>query len=165
MITSTARLQLEKLVLADASFIFKLVNEPGWLKFIGDRGVKTLKDAEGYIINGPQKSYQEQGYGLYKVSLADQTPIGLCGLLKRDNLEHPDIGFASLAEFTGKGYAVEAAEATMKYAKEVLNINTILGITRSENEKSIRLLEKLGMHFERMIQMHDDETPIKLFST
>ena len=165
MIASTSRLQLEKLVLADAPFILALVNEPGWIKFIGDRGINNLNDAEGYIINGPQKSYADHGFGLFKVSKLDATPMGICGLLQRENLDFPDIGFAFLEAFTGQGYALEAAQATMTYAKEELGETTILATTMSENERSVGLLEKLGMHFERMIQMHADEAPVKLFST
>lgn len=165
MIATTQRLHLEKLALADSPFIFKLVNEPGWIKFIGDRGIRNMEDAEAYIINGPQKSYADFGFGLFKVSLQNGTPIGLCGLLQRDYLDHPDIGFAFLAEYTGKGFALEAAEATMQYANETLNEKTIMATTLPENEKSISLLEKLGLRFVKMLKTSLDGPEVKLFST
>lgn len=164
MIATTQRLHLEKLVLADAPFIFRLVNEPGWLKFIGDRGIRNHEDAENYIVNGPQKSYEDFGFGLFKVSLLNGTPIGMCGLLQRDYLDHPDIGFAFLAEFTSKGYALEAAKATLQYARETLNEETIMATTLPENEKSINLLEKLGLHFVKMLKTSLDGPEVKLFS-
>lgn len=165
MIATTQRLHLEKLALTDAPFIFKLVNEPGWIKFIGDRGIRNMEDAEAYIINGPQKSYADFDFGLFKVSLQNGTPIGLCGLLQRDYLDHPDIGFAFLAEFTGKGFALEAAEATIQYANETLNEKTIMATTLPENEKSISLLEKLGLRFVKMLKTSLDGPEVKLFST
>ncbi|MCE7991906.1 MAG: GNAT family N-acetyltransferase [Roseivirga sp.] len=164
MIATTQRLQLDKLTLADAPFVFKLVNEPGWIKFIGDRGIRNLKDAENYIINGPQKSYADFGFGLFKVSLLDGTPIGMCGLLQRDYLDHPDIGFAFLAEFTGKGYALEAANATMTYARDKLGQKTIMATTLPENEKSISLLEKIGLRFVKLTKTSVDGPEVKLFS-
>jgi RimJ/RimL family protein N-acetyltransferase len=165
MIARTARLLLTELKTEDAPFILKLVNEPGWIRFIGDRGIKDLKGAENYIITGPQKSYAHHGFGLFKVSLTDGTPIGMCGLLKRDNLDHPDIGFAFLEAFTGQGYALEAAKATMEYAMNTLKLSTILGITMAENTRSVSLLEKLGMHYVKMIHMTPKEPAVKLFST
>lgn len=163
MIATTTRLHLAKLTLADAPFIFKLVNEPGWIKFIGDRGIRNLEDAENYIINGPQKSYADFGFGLFKVSLLDGTPIGLCGLLQRDYLEHPDIGFAFMAEFTGQGYALEAATATMQYASDTLGQKTIMATTLPENEKSISLLEKIGLHFVKLTKTSVNGPEVKLF--
>lgn len=163
MITSTTRLQLDELVLSDAPFILQLLNEPGWLKYIGDRGVSNLADAEKYIMNGPQKSYGEHGFGLYKVSLKNNTPIGICGLLQRDYLSHPDIGFAFLEAHNGQGYALEAAQAIMRLAK-TRGIQKVFGITLSENKKSIKLLEKLGLQFERMMETTDEED-IRLYST
>lgn len=164
MIAKTSRLKLEKLALTDAPFVLKLVNEPGWIRFIGDRGIRNLEDAEAYIVTGPQKSYADHGFGLFKVSLLDGTPIGMCGLLQRSYLEHPDIGFAFLADYTGQGFALEAAIATMKYAKNVLGQKTIMATTLPENERSISLLEKLGLHFIKLTKTSLDGPEVKLFS-
>lgn len=164
MIATTSRLKLEKLALTDAPFIFKLVNEPGWIKFIGDRGIRNLQDAEDYIVNGPQTSYRHHGFGLYKASLLDGTPIGMCGLLQRSYLEHPDIGFAFLAEFTGHGYALEAAKATMDYARDTLGQSTIMATTLPENERSVKLLEKIGLAFVKLTKTSSDGPEVKLYS-
>jgi RimJ/RimL family protein N-acetyltransferase len=141
----TERLLLKELDGEDFPFIIALLNSPGWLKYIGDRGVKTKDEAMGYLKNGPLKSYEENGFGLYKVMLKDiGTPIGLCGLLKRDSLEHPDLGFAFLAEYMGKGYAFEAAKKVLEFSRESLNITIFQAITLPDNVSSIRLLQKLG---------------------
>lgn len=164
MIATTSRLRLEKLALTDAPFVLKLVNEPGWIRFIGDRGIRNLDNAETYIITGPQKSYADHGFGLFKVSLLDGTPIGMCGLLQRSYLEHPDIGFAFLEDYSGVGYALEAATATMEYARDTLGLKTIMATTLPENERSIRLLEKLGLRFIRLTKTSLDGPEVKLFS-
>lgn len=142
----TDRLTLRLLNEGDAPFILDLLNSPGWLVFIGDRNIRTTADAVGYLQDGPLNSYATHGFGLWLVALKiDGTPIGLCGLLKRDYLEHPDIGFAFLPEFMGRGYAFEVVSATLAYATEKLNIPVVLATVMPTNEKSIRLLEKIGL--------------------
>lgn len=163
IIAETERLLLRELTVEDAPFIFGLVNEPAWLKFIGDKGVRTLEDAENYIINGPLKSYAANGFGLWIVELKEQhMPIGMCGLIKRDALEHVDIGFAFLAVHNGNGYGYEAAAAVLGYAKNTMGVKHILAITNQDNVRSIRLLEKLGLKFERLITMPGDAKAIRL---
>lgn len=113
-IIQTDRLILYHLGINDIDFIYELLNSPAWIKYIGDRGIKTLDDAKKYIINGPMKSYEKFGFGLWLTKLKnDETPIGICGLLKRETLNDIDIGFAFLPQYTGKGYAFEAASATL----------------------------------------------------
>ena len=113
-ITESKRLVLRRFTVADSGFILRLLNAENWLKFIGDRHVRTTRQAEDYLLNGPVRSYEVNGFGLSLVALkADSTPVGMCGLLKRQELEHPDIGFAFLPEYTGKGYAFEIAEKTL----------------------------------------------------
>ena len=142
----TERLHIEQATVDDKKFFFSLLNSPNWLQYIGDRGIKTDEDAENYIKNSLIKSYQENGFGLYKVSLkANHTPIGICGFIKRDYLDSVDIGYAVLPEFEGKGYTYEAAKATLAYGKMQLGIQTVSGITTKENVTSIHLLEKLGL--------------------
>lgn len=146
------RLTFHKFRDDDAPFILELLNDPAFLQHIGDKNVRTLEDARAYMRNGPQASYEKHGFGLYLVRLKnDKTPIGMCGLLQRDALPHADIGYAFLPQFRGKGYASEATAATMDYAKNTLNLNTVIAIVSPENAASIRVLEKLGLRFEKMI--------------
>jgi RimJ/RimL family protein N-acetyltransferase len=156
-VLETDRLILRRLSTDDAEFVFELVNDPAWLRFIGDRGVRTLDDARDYIRKGPVESYSRLGFGLYAVELKEGgSPIGICGLVKRDFLEDVDIGFALLPAFRGKGYAREAARATMSYARNVVGLERIVAITSRDNDASARLLEEIGLRFERMIRISPD---------
>ena len=160
----TERLVLDKFSIDDASFMLKLVNTPTWIQFIGDRGVRTLPDAQDYILAGALASYKQHGFGPYLVKLkTNGKPIGLCGLFKRDTIDDPDIGFAFLPDYANKGYGFESATAVMKYAREVLGLTRIVGITLPGNQYSIRLLEKLGLRFERMISVRTDGEESLLF--
>ncbi len=133
------------MALADAAFFLRLLNEPSWLANIGDRGVRTLADAEGYIRNNIWVPYQAHGFGLYAVQLkSSPLPIGLCGLLKRDFLSSPDLGFALLPDYVGHGYATEAARAVMSHARAALGIGRLYAIVKSGNQRSVRLLGQLG---------------------
>jgi RimJ/RimL family protein N-acetyltransferase len=157
-ILKTERLILRELVLNDAPFIIELLNTDGWLRFIGDKAVRTIDHAEKYLTNGPLKSYAQNGFGLYLVERKeDQKPIGMCGLLKRENLNMPDIGFAFLPQYSGMGYAYESASATVKYAKVVLNIAELCAITISNNTRSIQLLERVGFIYSKKIQVEKEE--------
>lgn len=148
----------------DAEFILELVNEPGWIQNIGDRGVKNLDDARRYIQDGPVASYQKLGFGLLLVALKDgEVPVGMCGLLKRDSLDNVDIGFALLRRHESKGYAYEAAAAVMEYGWNVLGLQRIVAITAPENPSSIRLLGKLGFRFDRMLPIPGYEEESRLF--
>ena len=162
----TDRLLITALAKDDAPFILELVNTPDWLQFIGDRGIKTLADAENYIINGPMASYSTYGHGLYLVTLKDTAaPVGICGIIKRDTLEDKDIGFALLPQYTGKGYAYEAAAAILQYAKEVLGIQRIVAITLAANSRSVNLLTKLGLVYEKMLRFPGNEEELMLFAS
>ena len=164
-ILDTERLRLREFTINDSKFIIELVNSPGWLEFIGDRNIKTEEQAKTYLENGPIKSYKENGFGLSMVETkSDKTPIGMCGIIKRGNLENPDIGFAFLPEFTGKGFAFEIANATMMFAKDFLKLPVILAITVPENIKSIKLLEKLGLKFSKTIKLQNGGEEVMLFS-
>jgi RimJ/RimL family protein N-acetyltransferase len=164
-ILETERLRLRQFELADTEFIIELVNTPGWLKFIGDRNVKTTEDAVRYLQNGPMKSYQENGFGLWSVVLKEnKRPIGMCGILKRDSLENPDIGFALLPEFIGKGYAFEMALATVNHANNKLGLKTLSAIAMPSNEKSIQLLEKIGFTFTKVVSDPKDHAELRLYT-
>ncbi len=143
--------------------MLRLLNEPSWLRFIGDRGVRTLEDARRYVLEGPVDMYERLGFGLYATTLKgdDANPIGICGLVKRAGLDDVDIGFALLPEHWKKGYAYEAAAAVMAYAKETVGLKRIVAITSIDNESSARLLEKIGLRFEKLIRLHDEE--VRLF--
>ncbi|MBA4407064.1 GNAT family N-acetyltransferase [bacterium] len=164
-ILDTERLTLREFTTDDVKFIIQLLNSQGWLEFIGDRNVRTEEEAVSYLLNGPMKSYRENGFGLSLVETKnDKIPVGMCGLIKRNHLENPDIGFAFLPEFTGKGYAFEIAKATMDYAKEVLNIPVVLAITTPTNKSSIKLLEKIGLKFIKTTSFPDESEELLLFS-
>ena len=157
-IIETERLALREIALNDASFILTLLNTKGWLQFIGDRNVKTISEAENYISDRLIKSYKAHAFGLYVVELkATDTSIGLCGLIKRDTLEDIDIGFAFLPEYNGFGYASEAAKSTLQFAFESLKLKKIVAITTPDNVSSIRLLEKIGLQFEKKILFEEKE--------
>jgi [ribosomal protein S5]-alanine N-acetyltransferase len=163
-VLETQRLILRRMDLADAPFILRLVNEPSWLKFIGDKNVHSLDDAREYIRKGPLDMYERHGFGMYLTELKpDLVPLGMCGLIKRDALPDVDIGFAFLPEFRGRGYAFEAAAAVLEHGRTAFALPRIVAITTPTNDSSIRLLEKMGMSFERIIMMAPDD-PVKLFA-
>ena len=166
IVLETERLFLRGLNVADAPFILALLNEPSFLRYIGDKKVRTLADAEQYILNGPVASYERHGFGLCAVELKEtHTPIGMCGLLKREELPDPDIGFAFLPDFWSKGFAFEAAAAVMNDARERLQLERILAITNQDNESSIKLLQKLGLQIEGGIKPSTDSAELFLLST
>lgn len=163
-ILETERLQLRELIHEDASFIVELVNTPGWLKYIGDRNIKTIEQAIQYLDQGPLKSYRENGFGLWLVeSKEGKKSIGMCGFLKRDYLDHPDIGFAFLPEHHGKGYAFESADLCMSYAKTQLKLKTICAITLPNNYNSIKLLEKIGLKYIQPLLMPVNNEQLSLY--
>jgi RimJ/RimL family protein N-acetyltransferase len=143
-ITQTPRLLINHFTVADAPFVLEILNTQGWLQFIGERNVKTLEAAEQYIKEKFMGSYQKSGFGMYAVRLKETNEtIGMCGLVKRDHLEHADIGYAFLPQYAGKGYALEAATAVLDYANNTLKLHPILAIVTPTNTGSIKLLEKL----------------------
>jgi len=163
-ILRTERLTLRELDDDDAPFILELLNEKGFLDNIGDRGVRDLDGAREYIRSGPQASYREHGFGLFRVALtADDTPIGLCGLLKRPFLDEADIGFALLARHGGQGYAFEAAQATLGWGRAVMSLPRIVAFTRPGNEPSERLLGKLGLKATGEVQFPGYVGPSRMF--
>jgi RimJ/RimL family protein N-acetyltransferase len=163
-------LETERLILRrlspddDAEFILTLLNEPSFIRYIGDKGVRTLDDARRYILNGPVQSYEQNRFGLYKVELKQNgTPIGISGLVKRNTLPDADIGFAFLPEYWSQGYAFESAAAVMRHAREVLGFDRILAITSPDNDASAKLLGKIGLRFDRVIKLSEDAPEVRLF--
>lgn len=159
----TARLSLTELSDRDAPFILGLLNEPSFLRYIGDRGVRNVHDARRYIQDGPVASYRRNGFGLLRVALKDDdTPIGMCGVLKRDALEEPDLGFSLLPAYWSQGYAHEAASAVMRHARETLGLGRVLAIVSPGNEPSLRLLAKLGFRGDAMIRLGNETQEVHL---
>ena len=165
MIVETKRLRLREITVADAEFVLRLTNEPSFVANIGDKGLKSLHDAERFILEGYWTNQQRSGYGMFLVELkGGGEPIGGCGLLYRKALGVTDIGFAFLPEYWNRGFAYEAAEAIMKYGRSTLGVNKIVGLTSEDNPGSINLLKKLGMDFERTVKMSDDDPGTVLYS-
>ena len=166
MILETKRLIIRKLTLKDAPFFFDLVNDPDWIRFIGDRNVQTIQDAEDYLKNRICKSYETSGFGFYAVVLKTTLEvIGISGFVKRDELEHVDVGFAFLPKGRGKGFAFESTQALMEYGTKEFQFSTILAIANKDNERSHLLLEKIGLKFKEHIKLYDENEEISLFST
>ncbi len=161
----TARLVLRQLELSDSRFILELLNEAGFLRFIGDKGVRTVADAREYILKGPIDSYVRYGFGLYAACLRDGTPIGICGLVKRDGLADVDVGFAFLSRYCAMGYAAESAAAVLAHAHRLLEIRRVVAITAPDNASSIAVLEKIGLMFERRVRLTEHSPELNLYAT
>ncbi len=164
LVLETERLNLRWLHDSDAEFILDLLNQPSWLKFIGDRGVHNLDDARAYIHNGPLAMIEQRGFGLYLVETKSElAPIGLCGLLKRDTLDDVDIGFALHPDSWGQGYAREAAQACVDYARDQISLDRLVAITLPTNQSSIKLLRALGLQYEKDVTLGDSDEQLQLF--
>ena len=164
-VLETDRLVLRRLSTADAEFMLKHLNDPSFHRYIGDRGVRTIDQARRYLLEGPIASYETHGYGICLMLLKKTgDPIGTCGLVKRRGMADVEIGFALLPQFWSQGYAFEAAQAVMEYAHRDLGLERVVAIANPDNDRSFRLLEKLGLRFERMIRLAEGEPEIKLFT-
>lgn len=163
-VLQTARLSLRHAVPEDGEFLLALLTDPDFIRYIGDRGVRTLEDTPAYVANGPQASYREHGYGLYIVELRESgTPIGLCGLVRRDYLAHADLGFAFLPAYRGQGYAHEAARATLAHARDDFGMAHLAAVTSLDNEPSMSLLRKLGFDHTGQVRAPADGALLNLF--
>lgn len=165
-VLETERLALRRFTLDDAAFAYTLVNDPAWIQNIGDRNVKSLEDARGYLTKGPMAMYEKTGFGMWVVTLKETgEAIGTCGLIKRDSLEDVDIGFALLPQFRGQGYAWESANAVLEYGRDTVGLKRMVAIVSPANKPSIRILERLGLRFERMITMPGETEEIFFYAT
>ena len=165
-VLTTKRLALCRFTLDDAAFIVDLLNDPEWLRYIGDRGVRTVDDAREYLEKGPMASYAAHGFGRDRVWLWETSvPIGMRGLLRRESLPDVDVGFAFLPEYRAQGIAFEAASATMGYARDTLGLDRILAIVTPGNAGSIRVLQKLGMTQHGMVRIEAGGAALCLFTT
>jgi [ribosomal protein S5]-alanine N-acetyltransferase len=166
IVVETARLLLREMTPEDAAFILKLVNDPAWIQFIGDKGIRTIDGARRYIIEGPMEMYAQLGFGLWLVEQKEsRIPIGMCGLIKRPALDDVDVGFAFLPENRGQGYAFESASATIAHARKAFGLTKLSAITAPANNRSVRVLEKLGFKFERMIKLSPAAPKVSLYGT
>jgi len=164
-VLETDRLTLRHLTEDDAEFMLALLNEPSFLRYIGDRGVRTVAQSRRYLVDGPVESYKRHGFGLYLVELeATGASIGICGLVKREGLDDVDIGFAFLPAFWSKGYAFESASAVMVHARETIGLKRVVAIASPDNKSSFKLLRKLGLELEAMIRLPGSDTDLSLYS-
>jgi RimJ/RimL family protein N-acetyltransferase len=162
-VLETPRLKMRRFSLDDAAFVFELVNDPAWLTHIGDRNVKSLEDARGYLRKGTLAMYERLGFGMYVVALKESgEPVGTCGLIQREGLDDVDLGFAFLPRFRGQGFAVESAKAVLEHAT-ALGLKRIVAIVSAANQPSIRVLEKIGLTFERTVKLPNDEEELLLY--
>ncbi|MBK7341801.1 MAG: GNAT family N-acetyltransferase [Saprospiraceae bacterium] len=160
----TERLTLTPLRAGDASFLLALINTPSWIRFIGDRNVHSVKEARSYLMKGPVQHIQDHGYGMRKMTLTEEkTPIGICGLVRRDGLPHPDLGFALLPAYEGQGFAFEAARQVLTVDTLHWNLSTISAITTPENNRSIALLHRLGFKQDGEVQLPGEQDKLAYF--
>jgi len=160
----TGRLIIRRLTLDDAPFIFRLLNEPSFIKNIGDKKIKTLEDAVKDMKKGPLSSYKKNGFGLNCVVLKEtEESIGMCGLIKRPELDDVDLGYAFLPEFGSRGYAIEAARAMQAYGYNQLSLSCLAAIVNEDNPGSIRLLEKLGFKYKKDIYYPKADADVQLY--
>ena len=165
IVFETARLRLRELGPDDAAFVMELVNEPGWLRWIGDRNVHSLDDARGYLAKGPLASYERHGFGLWAVELAASAePLGMCGLVRRATLEHVDLGFAFLSRHWGHGYAREAAAAVVRLARERYRLEKLVAITDVDNLASQNVLASVGFVYDKPVHMDDTGESLSLYA-
>ncbi len=166
MILETERLTVREFTPGDAEFILALLNDPAFIANIADKGVRTIEAARDYLIAGPIASYARFGFGLWRVALkSNDWPIGMCGLIQRDGLDDVDIGYAFLPEFRTRGYALEVASAVRDCARSRFHLKRLVAVVKADNERSVRLLQKLGMRFERRVRLSPNDVELDLMGT
>jgi RimJ/RimL family protein N-acetyltransferase len=164
-VLETERLTIRRFTLEDAAFALELVNDPAWLEYIGDRNVRSLEDARAYLSKGALAMHERMGFSMYVVALKGTgEPIGTCGLIKRDSLDDVDIGFAFLPNYRGQGYALESAAAVLDYGGKTLGMKRIAAIVSVANRRSISILEKIGLKFERLFRLPGEDEEIALYA-
>ncbi|OIQ29312.1 MAG: hypothetical protein BM564_06330 [Bacteroidetes bacterium MedPE-SWsnd-G2] len=166
MITKNSDISLSKLTLADAPFIFELMNSESWKKYIGDKNIDSLKKAENHIENVYLKCYKDHEFGFYKITLNHQPSqhIGVTGFIKRDELKFPEVGFAFLPDYQNKGYGYQSTKLALDYGLKTFKFKTLLAITQPNNQGSIKLLQKIGLTYQKRIFPFDDGKELLLFA-
>jgi RimJ/RimL family protein N-acetyltransferase len=161
----TDRLQLRWLTLDDVDLMLGVWNDPAFIRHVGDRGIRTEHEARDAMRQGAMRLYDEFGYGPWRVALYDDTAVGICGLFRRDGLDEPDIGFSTLPEHCGNGYAYEAACAVIEHAAQVLKLERLTALVSPGNTASVGLIRKLGLKFEKMYRMAGDDEDVAVYAT
>ncbi|PAJ75247.1 hypothetical protein CJF42_06250 [Pseudoalteromonas sp. NBT06-2] len=165
VIASTSRLIIRQMKEDDNAFVLAHFNEPLFIKNIADKKIYNLEDAQQFLIDGPMKSYQKNGFGMFLILLKDSNiPIGSCGLFKRDNTDDIDLGYALMSQYHKQGYLQEAAKAVLDYAKNELKLTRILGYTAKDNINSVNVLNKLGFSMQGESKLVGYDTPSVKFS-
>ncbi|CAV26369.1 GNAT family N-acetyltransferase [Vibrio atlanticus] len=160
----TARLRLRMITPQDAAFIQRLYSSEDFLRYVGDKEITDAGKAVEYIENNILKMHQEKDVCLLVVEIKDSsTPIGVCGLIKRDTLESHDIGYGFVPEVYGQGFGLEAAQVIIEQAKHNADIDHLVAITTSDNIRSIALLTKLGFVFERVEEAINESVNLNLY--
>lgn len=163
-ILHTERLELRWLTEKDAAMMLTIWNDPAFLRYVGDRGVRTVEQALAALTAGPLKLYADHGYGPFRLTRReDGSDVGICGLFRRDGLDEPDIGFAMLPDCCGQGFGFEASVAVLDHARDVLHLSGVSAIVSPQNRPSIGLLEKLGMRYTRPIRLPGDDHDVSLY--
>jgi len=165
-VLETDRLLLRRFTASpsESEFVLRLLNEPSYLQYIGDKGVRTLEQAATYLLEGPIRSYQLHGHGLYLVVLKNSLqPVGTCGLLRRDQFPDADLGYAFLPEFWSQGFAYESASAVLDYGKRTLELARIIALVSPANSPSIKLLKKLGFSYSEQVKMEPSGSDAALY--
>jgi RimJ/RimL family protein N-acetyltransferase len=160
----TERLELGWFTLEDAPLMLAIWNDPAFMRFVGDRGVRTLEEAEAAMRDGVLQLYTSYGYGPFRVTrIDDAADIGICGLFRRDGLDEPDVGFALLPEYRGNGFGFEASRVVLDHARDALALPAVTAIVSAGNAASIGLLEKLGLSFDRVMRLPGDDSDVRLY--
>ncbi|WP_434362196.1 GNAT family N-acetyltransferase [Parasalinivibrio latis] len=164
IIYQTSRLRVRAFTHDDAAFIQKLLNEPGFIQNIADKGVRSCEDAINYLDSVPLASYEKYGYGLWCMELKETgQPVGMCGLVKRDYLAHPDIGYAILSDFYRQGLTAEAVAGTIAWARDEMDMPALLGIVNVGNEASQKVLEGAGLSYQGLVEPAPDMPSLQLY--
>lgn len=164
IVGETERLLLREVSNSDAGLIHSVLNDPDFVRYVGDRGVRTAAGAQSYIAERIVPGYREYGYGMYRVDRKpDGTAVGICGLVRRAGLDAPDLGFAVLPAFRRQGFAAEAAALVLEQARHRADIGQVLAIASPDNVSSNALLLRLGLQFEGLVTLADDRVPLNLY--
>ena len=163
-ILNTERLEMCWLTPDDAPMMLAVWNDPAFIRYVGDRSIRTLDEARAAIETGPLRLYTDFGYGPFRITRrVDGVNFGICGLFRREGLDEPDIGFAVLPDFCGQGFGFEASVAVLDHARDALKLSCVTAIVSPENKPSVGLLEKLGLHYERAIRMPGEDHEVSLY--
>jgi RimJ/RimL family protein N-acetyltransferase len=162
-VLATPRLMLRTARLGDAALFLALVTDPDFIAYVGDRGIESLRAARTALRDGPIRMQAELGHSVYVVERRDGVALGMCGLIRRDGLDGVDIGYAFLPAARGQGYAREAAQAVVDYAKDGLGLPRLLAVVDPKNHKSVSLLQNIGLQFDKIVHLFPHDPAVHLY--